>query len=248
MDIEMTSVGWLGLPAIAILLSKVWRWVGTALPPATMIDEKYTGSPVEQQVSPIVQDTPDIPTEAQYVETVRIASDRMYLGAPLLETVRVRAWLIEWFLAALVMAVLVEVEKAQLQAVDDFVLAHPFISASVALTLFVLALLIGAVRQAFARLLSRAAAIPVIDGFGRPRFSYIGDVPPPSWQHSPWFRAVTWIPVAGGSLIAAWIGALLLNHFIDVGVALASIALLALRWLISAAPSVWYFSTIEEES
>ena len=248
MDFGMNLVTWLGFLAITGLLYEVWRWAGTAIPPASMIDEKLMGLPVEQTSPPTAPVAPDNSSDTKYVETVRIASDKMYLGPPFLETVRVRVWAIELFIGALAMVVLAGLGVGRIQAVSETILAHPSISTLVALMLFVPALLVGAIRQGFGYMLSHAGAIPVIDGFGRPRFSYIGDVPPARWQHSPWFRAITWIPVAGGSLIGAWIGSLFVNQFLDFGLPYAFSAFLSLRWLISAIPVLLYRSTIVGEA
>ena len=236
MSIGTNLATWLGVLAFAILLYRAWHWAGTALPPTTMIDKTLMGRPVDQTAPPPELKPADMPPEAEYMETVRIASDKMYVGAPILETVTVRAWLIETFVGTVAVVVLAGFGAARIQAMSDAVLSHPLVSAFLALVLLVPALLLGAIRQAFGYMLGRAGAIPVIDGAGLPRFNYIGDVPPPHWQHSPWFRAATWAVVAAGSLGGAWIVSLFVNQALGLGVPYGISAILTLRWLISAIP------------
>ena len=102
------------------------------------------------------------------------------------------------------------------------------------------ALAIGALRQMYGYLLSQAGAIPVLDGSDNPRFCYVGDVPPAGWRHSPWVRILTWLPVAGGSLIGAWIGALFADQLLDVGMVYPFLAIVGVRWMISAIPVFLY--------
>jgi len=119
---------WLGYLVFAVLLYKGWRWSGTALPPASLVNKKWMGSPVEQVGLPSQPEALEIPSDVKFGETVRIASDYMCIGAPFFEMVRVRAWIIELFTIMVLSAVLIELGVEQIYAVNDTILAHPFIS------------------------------------------------------------------------------------------------------------------------
>ena len=128
---------WIGCYAVIGLYEKVWQWTETALPPASMIDKSSMASSVEQSTPSAKPEPPDNLPEAEYTETVRIASDHYCLGAPLLETVAVQSWLIESSIAVLTIVTLAGLGVGKIEVVNDAILAHPTISTLIALTLFV---------------------------------------------------------------------------------------------------------------
>ncbi len=87
----LLPAGWaVTLGILALILHRVWRWSGTALPPAAVVDKKYIGESIPESTPP--ESKLD---GAEYAGRVRIASDVMYQRAPYIETVRVRAFAIE---------------------------------------------------------------------------------------------------------------------------------------------------------
>ncbi|MFQ5551175.1 MAG: hypothetical protein ACE5FJ_08065 [Gemmatimonadales bacterium] len=121
--------------------------------------------------------------------------------------------------------------------VSRWVDAHPFWAGTVGVACLVVALVIGAVRQMFIRLMSLACALPVEDDTGRRFFAYIGDVPPLIWQYSGWFRAGTWCVVTATSLVFAFLGAELVSMLIGERFDIVFIILLFLRWAASSVPT-----------
>jgi hypothetical protein len=240
MTFDLNSTIWLGYPIFAVLLYLTWHWAGTAIPPASMIDRNLLDNSVDQPELPTKPTASHGHPDAKNVGTVRIASNNMYIGPHFLETVHIRSLVLELYFSLSVLLALHVLSDTLLPAISELIVAHTYISIFVATIFVVPALLLGALRQFYGCLLSQAAALPVIDGSGYPGFCYLGDVPPLRWQHSPWFRAVTWIPVAVGSLIGAWIGALFVNQHFDVKVFYAICAFLGLRWLLSAIPVQLY--------
>jgi len=168
----------------------------------------------------------------------RVASDRMYIGAPLLETVKVRSLVLEAYVLVVVGVLYAAVGANWLLLVENLVMQNPIVFSVIASLALVIAILFGAMRQVSAFLLSRAGAIPCIDDHGRPQFVYVGDVPNRGWQRSPWNRAGTWCVVAAGSLIGATIAAIGLNHWMpEEFFAQSFLAVIGLRWIISSVPT-----------
>jgi len=215
-------------------LKKMWDWAGSALPPASMIDKRWLDSRDQRTEPPSESMDKDSPVDDEKGETHQIASDQYLNGTPFLVTVTVRSLIIEFFVGTMTVLLLVGLGAERLQAMSEAVLAQPVVSILVALILIVLAVLVGLRRQFNGYLISNAAAIPAVDNAGHIRFSYIGDVPEPQWQHSPWYRAITWVLVSGGSLSGAWIGALFVNRSFDIGILYVFFSILSLRWVISA--------------
>jgi hypothetical protein len=241
MTIETDPTVWLGYLIFTGLLFLIWRWAGTAIPPASMIDSALIGNHVAQSKHPTSPAAGHAGSDVEYRETVRIASDEFHMGAPFLETVKIRTLVLEMYVSATAILALGALGVARLQAIGETIVAHSYISKSVALALFLLALFLGAMRQLFGCMLSRAVAMPVIDSLGRPKFCFLGDVPPDRWIHSPWFRATTWFLVAGGSLISAWICTLFLIQILNISLVCSFAAFLGLRWLISRLPVLLFF-------
>jgi hypothetical protein len=176
----------------------------------------------------------------------RIASDHMYQGAPILETVTVRAFAIESIIVIICGLVLIDSGTAVLYWFSEQIAAFPVLSGWVAALCFVFGLFVGAIRQLFGNLLSHAGALPVVDDRGRPKFSYIGNVPPYIWQYSPWCRAATWILVAAPSLVSALIGSFAANQLFGTAYVPGFLVILALRWLISSIPKRLIRNEIQE--
>lgn len=124
-----------------------------------------------------------------------------------------------------------------LTVVDEWIGQHPLWAGMISFVCLIVALVIGALRQMFIRLMSLTCAIPMEDDTGRRFFSYVGDVPPFLWQYSPWFRAGTWCVVTGTSLIYALVGMELISALIGERFDLVFVLLLVLRWVISSIPS-----------
>jgi hypothetical protein len=224
-----TPLGWavtLGFLCLGFLA--VWRWCGSALPPASVVDEKYIGKASE----PAQKDGSLSGGEYQG----RIASTVMYQRTPFFETVRARAFAIESLIAIICWLVFVDSGATILNWSNTQIAAFPIPSYGFAVLCLVLALYVGAIRQLYGFLLSRAGALPVVDDRGRPKFAYVGDVPPIRWQYSPWYRAVTWILVTAPSLVGALILAGAADELLQGAFTPTLVAVLVVRWLISAVP------------
>ena len=228
-----------------IPLMLVWYWAGKALPPASMIDwdcletrgEEETS--LESSESPYLSDTPPFPLEeAQYAGTVTIASTHMCVeGPPPLNTVDFRAYMLEITATLFFVFMWVNFDHSYDGIVMGQVLDNQAISLILSVTALIFALLLGAYRQLCMALLSRAGAIPVLDGGRKPKFLYLGDVPHESWQHSPWHRAGSCLVVAALSSVGASLGAILLQSWFEVVIfEQAFVAIIFIRWLISAIP------------
>jgi hypothetical protein len=248
-------IGWI-LILVFLLVSAALAWYGAgfALPPATDVQTLPPEVDGDGIADDLTESTEAIwrPDEGaghtdlamapcgppmRKAYTGRIASDHMYTRPPLLETVRVRAFILEVLILAVCALVYFGLNLEPIGRLQDIVVELPLVSAVIATLAFLIALLVGAFRQISGFLLSRAAALPMIDEAGNPRFAYLGDVPPNSWQYSPWFRAGTWSLVSGCSLIGALIGAAaLIQPMVDEFFVRAVIGLLVLRWLISWLP------------
>lgn len=229
-DGGLTTAGWLvSLGILALILRGVWRWSGTALPPAAVVDKKYIGEPVE----PLPKGASS--SGGEYVG--RIASDVMYQRAPYIETVTVRAFAIESLIVIICWLVFIDSGTTILHWSNEQIAAFPILSGGIAALCFVFALFVGAIRHSYRSLLSHAGALPVVDDRGRPKFAYIGDVPPFIWQYSPWYRAVTWVLVAAPSLVSALIGSRAADQLLEGAFTPTLVAALVLRWLISAIPN-----------
>lgn len=232
----VTTAGWVvSLGILALILCAVWRWSGTALSPAADIDKKYMGVPPPNENSSNGTKDGNSSSDSEYV--ARVASDRIYRGTPLLETVTVRAFVLESLVVILCGLVLVDSGATILDWFNEEVVASPILSGGIAVLCFVVALFVGAFRHAFRSMLSRAGALPVVDDRGRPKFAYLGEyVPPPIWQYSPWFRAATWVLVAAPSLVGALIVSMAADQFLKGAFIPTLITALVLRWLISSIP------------
>ena len=230
---------------LIVPLMLVWHWAGKALPPASMIDwdcletrcdEKTS---LESTESPYLSDTPPFTLEkAQYEGTVTIASTHMYVeGPPPLNTVDFRAYILEFTATLLCVLMWANFDHSYDGILMGQVLDNLAISLILSMIALILALLIGAYRQLCMALLSRTGAIPVLDEERKPKFLYLGDVPHGSWQHSPWHRAGSCLVVAALSTVGAFLGAVLLQSWFEVvAFEQAFIAILFIRWLISALP------------
>ena len=230
---------------LIVPLMLVWHWAGKALPPASMIDldcletRGNQETSLESSESPYLSDTPPFPLEeAQYAGTVTIASTHMFVeGPPPLNTVDFRAYMLE--ITATLFCVLMwsNFDHSYGGILMGEVLSNQALSLVVSVIALILALLIGAYRQVCMVLLSRAGAIPVLDEEGKPKFVYLGDVPHESWQHSPGHRAGSWLVVAALSILGALLGAILLQSWFEVVIfEQAFIAIIFIRWIISAIP------------
>ncbi len=232
-DGGLTTAGWiLSLAVLALILCAVWRWSGTALPPAVVVDKKYIGKPLSESPPPKENSIYGAKSEGP----VRFASDIMYRGTPILETVTVRAFVLESLIVILCGLVLVDSGATILSWFNEEVIASPMMSGGIAVLCLVIALFVGAIRQLFGSLMSRAGAIPVVDDQGRPKFTYLGDVPPHIWQYSPWYRAVTWALVAAASLVSALFVSIAADQLLEGVLIPTLIVALVLRWLLSSIP------------
>ena len=223
----------LSIAVLGLLVVVLWRWSGRALPPAADVDKNYIGK-LPPEGSPPKENSK---YDAEIGEQVRIASDRMYRRTPILETVTVRAFVLESLFVILCGLVLVESGATILDWFNEEVVASPILSGGIAVLCFVVALFVGVFRQVFGSMLSHAGALPVVDDRGRPKFTYLGEyVPPPIWQYSPWFRAATWVLVAAASLLGALIASLATDQLLKGAFIPTLISILVLRWLISSIP------------
>ena len=230
---------------LIVPLILVWHWAGKALPPASMIDwdclerrddEEPT---LESSVSNYLSDTPPFPLEkAQSAGTVTIASTHLCVaGPPPLNTVDFRAYLLEITATLFCIVKWANFDHSYDGILMGQVLENQAISLILSVIALILALLIGAYRQVCKALRSKAGAIPVLDEEGKPKFVYLGDVPHDSWQHCPWHRAGSWLVVAALSIVGASLGAILLQSWFEVVIfEQAFIAIIFIRWLISAIP------------
>ncbi|MHA1567390.1 MAG: hypothetical protein ACTSX7_18930 [Alphaproteobacteria bacterium] len=124
-----------------------------------------------------------------------------------------------------------------LNLASEWINVHPFWSGAIGLTCSLIALVLGAMRQTFIKLMSLVLALPMEDEDGRPFLGYLGGIPPFAWQYSPWFRSGSWMAVTAMSLICAYIGAELFSQALDGGFVLLFGLLLYIRWAISSLPS-----------
>ena len=232
---RLSATTWaLSISVLVLIVVALWRWSGTALLPASVVDKEYIGEPFPE--GPPLASPADIP-DAHFEGRIRIASDRIYKGTSIRETVTFRAFILETLIVIFCGLVLVDSGATIFDWFNEEVIASPILFGGIAVLCFVVALPVGAVRQAFGSMLSRADAIPVVDDRGRPKFAYLGDyVPHPIWQHSPWFRAATWVLVAATSLLGALIGSLAMDQLLKGALIPTLVAILVLRWLISSIP------------
>lgn len=230
---------------LIVPLMLVWYWAGKALPPASMIDwdcletRDNEETSLESSESPYLSDTPPFPLEnAQFAGTVTIASTQMFTeGPPPLNTVGFRAYMLEITAALFCVLMWANFDNSYGGIFMVKMIENQVISLILSVIALILALLIGAYRQLCMALLSKTCAIPVLDEEGKPKFLYLGDVPNNSWQHSPWHRAGSWLVVAALSLVGALLGAILVQSWFEVVIfEQAFIAIIFIRWLISAIP------------
>lgn len=230
---------------LVLPLFLVWHWAGRALPPASMIDwdvlkgRENEEKPHADPESAYLTDTPPLPLEnAQFVGTVTIASTHMFVaGPPPLNTVDFRAYMLELTATLFCVLLWANFDPSYAGILMGQVLTHQAISLVVSVLALTLALFIGAYRQLCMALLSQAGAIPVLDQEENPKFLYVGDVPHEVWQHCPWHRAGSWLIVAGLSIVGAFLGAVLLQSWFEADILeQAFIAIIFIRWLISAMP------------
>ena len=179
---------------------------------------------------------PNTPSDNPYIDD-EAPSAHAYQGEPWFALVNLRSWgLQSTALGATFMAYLWRGDEF-LSVASQWIGVHPFWSGSIGLACLMVALMLGAVRQVYIRLMSLALALPMEDEDGRPFLGYLGDVPPFAWQYSPWFRAGSWLAVTAMSLIYAYIGAELFSQALDGGFVLLFGLLLYLRWVVSSLPS-----------
>jgi hypothetical protein len=227
-----TTIWALSLAVLGLIVVVLWRWSGTTLPPAAVVDKKYVGEPLPESPPP----KRNSPNGAELGMRGRIASDKMYEGVPILETVTVRAFVLESLIMILCGLVFVDSGATILRWLNKEVVEFPIISGVIAALCFAAALFVGAIRQLCGSLLSHAGALPMVDDRGQPMFGYVGDVPPHIWLYSPWFRAATWVLVAAASLLGAFIVSVASDQVIKGTFVPALVAVLVLRWLISSIP------------
>ncbi len=223
---EMPVTVWaFSIAVFGLIVIALWRWSGVALPPAAVVDKKLIGEPL-----------PESDTWSENPPSGRIASDKMYIGTPVLETVTVRAALLESLIVIFCGFMIFNWGVISLQWAHEKYVELPLTFIGVAALCFLVATVVGAIRQVHAFLLSQAGAIPAVDDHGRPKFLYLGDVPPFLWQYSPWFRAATWVLVAAQSLFSALIGSFAADQLIANAYVPGFLSVLAFRWLISSIP------------
>lgn len=215
------------LIALGAVTIALWRWSGVALPPASAIDSSIDFDPEPDQPAKRTDD-------GKYVG--RLASTFIYEKTPPLETVTVRAWILQSAILAVLALIYVDTGSRLLPLARELIHDYPVWFAVCATACYLLALAIGVFRQVSIYLMANAAALPVIDPKGRPAFSYIGDVPSWRWQYSPWIRAWTWTLVTTTSLCAAFIGSELISQRVDGSYFLVFTTLLLSRWVIAAIP------------
>lgn len=223
----LSDAAWIwNVVSFGLITFFIWIWAGTSLPPATDIKEEMI---LETKASP--------PINGQ----VMVGADLAYKGAPLLETVTVRAYALEGFTGVLCFLVYIDSGPAILHWLSKNISAFPLAFFGTAALCFVFALIVGAARQTYAFRASKADALPVVDNQGRARFSYIGRyVPPFIWLHSPWFRASTWIVVAATSLSGSLVVALAMEQVTRNAFIPTFVGIMLLRWLVSSIPKrIW---------
>jgi hypothetical protein len=184
---------------------------------------------------PDLQDANDPNKNLHYEGTV--TSSLAYQGEPWFTPVNLWSWGLQSGTVGLVFLAFLWRGDEFLGLASEWINAHPFWSGAIGLTCFPVALALGALRQAFIKLMSLALALPMEDEDGRPFLGYLGDVPPFAWQYSPWLRAGSWLAVTAMSLICAYIGAELFSQALDGGFVLLFGLLLYFRWAISSLPS-----------
>jgi hypothetical protein len=219
-----------------------WRWSGTAISPAADIsDDVKSMRPASDQSSETAAQLRKIvapvggPDGAKFVGEFRAGANHMYRRTPPINTVSVRAFGLEC-VSVFIFLLLCAQAGLRFGWIEQSVAAAPTLSAVLTTLAFLVALPLGMLRQVYQSLLRRAAALPVIDDRGRPKFVYLGDVPPAFWQYSPWLRASTWAIVAGASLIGAVILSIWLRHWFNLKVETAVVGLLIFRWLLTGIP------------
>ena len=224
---------WIASIAIlSVLIATVWRWAGTAPPPASVVDKKVIEKGAWRSIDHSDEDEPGMQFESKGI----IAGEFVYKGAPLFETVTVRAFLLEFVASVFSGLIFYDFGTHILNYLIENVAAFPFWAALLLTICFVVALAGGVVRHLFQGLLHTAGAIPLVDSHGRAIFMYLGDVPPIAWQYSPWLRASSWLIVSFASLVGALVASILLEPLLRVGIAPIATALLLLRWFLSSIP------------
>jgi hypothetical protein len=241
----------------------IWWWAGKRLPPASVIncdlkkekkDELSQSDIINRKECPTEDPYPipevSLPPGAREGGTFLIASDFMYVnGPPQLNTVGIRAELLQYIATIFLTLLWFHPDADSFLWLEEWVIASPFIWCTVAVIALVIALFLGAIRQTFIALLSRAGVIPCLDESGRPTFLYMGDVPHEKWLHTPWLRAISWVVVSLASVFAAVVGAILQEvWFMTDMFALTLVSILLIRWLISSIPRLFYLLSSSGDS
>ena len=182
---------------------------------------------------------------------VTIASNQMYSnGPPPLNTVSVRSGILK--LAFVIICLVLWRYYSEFSPSEWFkneVLDNPIFWCLISIFGFFIAALLGSFRQFCSTLLARAGAVAALDEFGQPIFIYIGHVPMDIWLQSPWFRAITWVVVSLLSVIAAVVGAIFLEKWLEKEMLTQTILIiLALRWMISALPRFFHLFSPSENN